>query len=215
MSTQRVSWFSRRSRPAAAKRSAGALIVLMIALAGCAPKTASEVKTGKPVEPTVQAIMDTQVDPSADTIWASVGTVETKAGAVQRQPSSDQAWFDLRKHAARLIEGARLLQAPRTVGGDGHGALADASTPGIRTAAQIQADIRADPARFAQAAARLERAGVHAQAAIDGKDQEALIVAGADIDAACEACHAAYWYPRTPPKTLPAQDAFARTASRP
>ena len=37
----------------------------------------------------------------------------------------------------------------------------------------------------------------------------------AAIDAACEACHAAYWYPRTPPLPLPDDAAFARRAFHP
>jgi cytochrome c556 len=42
--------------------------------------------------------------------------------------------------------------------------------------------------------------GLHSTAtqaleAIDRRDSEALLQAGGEIDAACEACHLTYWYP--------------------
>ncbi len=167
-----------------------------------------------PGDRTVQALMDGWVDPSADALWAAVGEVQTRDGLHVRAPRSDVAWRRLRARADRLVAGARRLALARTAGGEGHG-LADASTPGTRTAAQITADIQADPARFAAAAGRLERAGLDAATAIDRKDPRALTSAGATIDAACEACHAAYWYPRTPPAPLPPDEDFARSATAP
>ena len=66
-----------------------------------------------------------------------------------------------------------------------------------------ESDIKADPKRFAAAAERLRLAGLQAQSAIQKRDSAALIEAGAAMDAACEACHSAYWYPRTPALPLP------------
>jgi hypothetical protein len=132
----------------------------------------------------VQDVMDTYVDPSADAIWGSVGTIETATGTHDRQPRSDKAWRELRTAADRLISGAQLLKTKRPVGGIGHG-LADANTPGIRTPGQIRAEIDADPARFAAAADRLKQAGIEAGAAINARDAKALLGAGAKMDAAC------------------------------
>ncbi|THD61672.1 MAG: hypothetical protein E8A49_11465 [Phenylobacterium sp.] len=112
--------------------------------------------------------------------------------------------------ADRLTEGAATLGETRQVGGDGHGRLADASTPGIRTAAQITQAIADDPPRFAAAAERLRAAASDARAAADRRDPAALLTAGAAMDAACEACHAAYWYPPGPPLPLPSPAVFAR-----
>lgn len=198
-----------RNLPAAALA-----MVLAAGLGACHPKPAAATRAPSPTQLSVQHVMDEKVDPSADAIWESVGTVETKSGVEQRQPRGDAEWSALQGRAATLIEGAKLLQTPRPVGANGRG-LADASTPGTRTAVQIEADIKADPARFAQAAARLDAAALEAQAAIRKRDPQALIVAGAEMDAACEACHAAYWYPRTPPSQLPDRVAFGREAQRP
>ncbi len=165
-------------------------------------------------QPTVQEIMDTRVDPSADALWGSVGWVESRQGASFRQPKTAQQWQALRVHAETLIAGAVLLGKARQVGSNGYSALADTDTPGVRTAVQIQQDIAADPAKFAAAARRLEDAGRAAAAAIQGKSGTRLVEAGARIDGACEACHAAYWYPRTAPLRLPGSAEYARFPSR-
>lgn len=164
----------------------------------------------------IQATMDTLIDPSADALWASVGTVETQRGEERRAPRSAAEWNTLKAHAQRLIAGARQLQqAGLAVGGDGHSALADASVPGTRTAAQIRADIDRDPVRFQRSAQRLGMGAQQALAAITARSADRLIAAGATIDAACEACHAAYWYPRGKPLALPPTDRFGAIAHRP
>lgn len=164
---------------------------------------------------TVQAIMDMVVDPSADSLWESAGTVVTAKGAKAHRPRTPRQWRGARALALKIVEGAKLLQIRRPVGENGHWVLADAATPGIRTAAQIDADIARDPQRFYAAAARLQHTAQDAADALGRRDLGAFLDAGARIDAACEACHAAYWYPRTPPRTLPDPAAFARIAARP
>ncbi|MEW6598934.1 MAG: hypothetical protein AB1429_15730 [Pseudomonadota bacterium] len=151
----------------------------------------------------IQQLMDRTVDPAADALWGAVGDIETAKGIEHKAPATPQEWDKLEAQARQLVDGAAQLESPRPVGGDGHGALADATTPGIRTAAQIESDIKADPKRFAAAAERLRLAGLQAQSAIQKRDSAALIEAGAAMDAACEACHSAYWYPRTPALPLP------------
>ena len=168
-----------------------------------------------PQPQTVQTIMDVVVDPSADSLWAAAGTVVTTQGARAHRPRTPKQWEMARSLALKIVEGAKLLQTRRPVGADGHWALADAATPGIRTAAQIEADIAREPQRFYTAAARLQRTAQDAADALGRRDLGAFLDAGARIDAACEACHAAYWYPRDPPRPLPDPAAFARTATRP
>ena len=164
--------------------------------------------------PTVQEVMDAKVDLSADALWGSVGWVETRQGEVFRQPKTAQQWQALRVHAETLVAGAVLLGKTRQVGSNGHSALADTDTPGIRNAVQIRRDIAADPAKFAAAAHRLEAAGRAAAVAVNAKSGTRLVEAGAQIDGACEACHAAYWYPRTAPLRLPGSAEYARFPAR-
>jgi hypothetical protein len=164
---------------------------------------------------TIQSIMDTVVDPSADALWESAGTVVTAKGVKPHAPHTTKEWARARVLALRLVAGAQALQARRPVGENGHWAPADSATPGIRTAAQIEADIGRDPQKFYAAAARLQRTAQDAADALGRRDVDALLDAGARIDAACEACHAVYWYPRDPPRPLPEPADFAKTAVRP
>lgn len=164
----------------------------------------------------VQQTMDLLIDPASDALWASAGTEETVHGSHLRAPSTAAQWLKVTGYAQSLVSGAKHLQTPGLpVGANGHGRLADANTPGIRTALQIRADIDADPARFRAAAIRLEEASNQALTATRKHDVHGLLDAGAALDAACEACHAAYWYPRTPPLRLPSPAEFAAKINRP
>ena len=188
--------------------ASGIIALVMASVGGLAGAAAPEPRT-------VQAIMDAVVDPSADSLWEAAGTVVTAKGPRAHRPHTAEQWEKARGLALKVVEGARLLQTRRPVGEDGHWVLADSATPGIRTAAQIEADIARDPQRFYAAAARLQRTAQDAADALGRRDLDAFLDAGARIDAACEACHAAYWYPRDPPRPLPDPAAFARTAGRP
>lgn len=158
----------------------------------------------------VQETMLLVVDPAADALWESVGISQTARGTEVRQPRTPAAWAKVAAHAQSIIDGAKRLQTPRLpVGQNAHSRLADADTPGTRTAAQIRADIDADPARFRAAAVRLETAAIHALSAARTHHAAGVLEAGAELDAACEACHAAYWYPRTPPQRLLSPEEFA------
>ncbi len=188
--------------------TSGMLVLGMVLLVGHA-------RAAEPAPKTIQSIMDTVVDPSADALWESAGTVVTAKGAKPHAPFTPEAWAKARALALKVADGAKLLQTRRPVGENGHWALADASTPGIRTAAQIESDIARNPKKFYTAAARLQRTAQDAADALGRRDVDAFLDAGARIDAACEACHAAYWYPRNPPRPLANPAVFARTAIRP
>ncbi len=163
----------------------------------------------------IQQLMIQHIDPAADTLWGAVGLEETARGTHERAPATNAKWDALIPHAQAVIDGAEALKHVHLpVGGKTHGLLADASTPGIRSAQQIRADIDRDPAKFAAAADRLQRAGRDALSAVVARDAARLTVAGAAMDGACESCHAAYWYPRQR-LTLPSADAFGRKAIHP
>ncbi len=169
-----------------------------------------------PVPASVQQTMDLLIDPASDALWAAVGTEETATGSHLRAPRNADQWQKVAGYAQSLVDGSKRLQVPGLpVGANAHSRLADADTPGTRTAAQIRADIDADPARFRAAAIRLEEAANQALTAAHAHDPDGLLAAGAALDTACEACHAAYWYPRTPPQRLPSPDEFAKKVLRP
>ncbi|SDE99280.1 cytochrome c [Terriglobus roseus] len=195
-------------------RIASASAVLSIGMAAIAanrqtpsvPSTA--VKLGS-----IQQTMDLLVDPSADALWESIGTSQTAMGIQVKAPKNDAEWQKVAGYAQGLIAGSKRLQTPKLpVGENAHSKLADADTPGTRTAVQIRVDIDADPAKFKAAAMRLEEASNAALIAARSRDAQGVLAAGAALDAACEACHAAYWYPRTKPLRLPSTSEFEKNA---
>lgn len=147
---------------------------------------------------TVQELMATQVDPSADALWASVSTVISAAGTVEKQPRTEAEWRTLRRYAVNLIEGGNLLAVPKRRVAAAGGATEDAAVPGIEQPEDIQRAIDGDPASFRSAALRLRDAGFGALTAIEQRNAQGLVEAGGDLDAACEACHLKYWYPHSP-----------------
>jgi hypothetical protein len=143
----------------------------------------------------IQDIMAAEVDPAADYIWESVGTIVTAAGTEERQPRTDAEWQRVRFEAITLTEAANLLlMAGRRVAAPG-AKLEDEGIEGILTAAEAQRAIdNARPAFFAFATA-LHDVGAETLAAIDRRDVQAMMDAGEQLDVVCESCHVQFWYP--------------------
>jgi hypothetical protein len=175
-----------------------ALICVVVTMLGACSNHASS--NGKSL--TIQELMATKVDPSADALWALVSTTITAAGTDEKQPRTDAAWSSARQLALNLIDGANLLARPKQrVAPLGH-TTEDSTVPGIERPENIQMAVDQDPESFTRAALLLRDAGLGALAAIDQKNAQGLVSAGGDLDAACEACHLKYWYPHSPrPKT--------------
>jgi len=149
---------------------------------------------------TIQELMESEVDPAADSIWASVGTVITKAGEEDRKPSTEEQWGELRRHAITLIEATNLLVMP----GRRVATIAFPSAgPGVLSSAEIDAKIAGDHAGFEAYAAGLRQVALNALKAIDDRNVAALAREGEALDQACEACHMANWYPHEVIPALP------------
>ena len=140
----------------------------------------------------VQEIMDSIVDPSADVIWNAVGTVQDKEGNHELLPQSAEEWHDVRRAAVRIIEGGNLLIMPR-----------EAAPPGTKSEAegvelepvQIAALIKKKRKMFNGFARALQSLGAEALRAADAKDGDQLLEIGARMEAVCESCHQTFWYP--------------------
>jgi cytochrome c556 len=190
------------------KVSALAMLALL-GLAACGPRP--ETAPAKP-EATILGLMKDAIDPNADAVWEAVGTVVSDKGTIERAPATDTEWVALQARAQALFDASQLLARTHAVGGAAHSPLADSDVAGTRTPEQIAADIKADPAKFAAAAGRLSAAARETLDGIKSRDKVRILKGGEEIDAACEACHAAYWYPRNPPIALPDYEAFGRQA---
>ena len=179
-----------------------AAVPFMFLLAACSRNEATPiVESPFRLTASIQDIMNSQVDPSADFIWESVSTEVTAAGTQDNQPHTDAEWLVLRHHAITLTEATNLLVMDGRAVATAGRTLEDAHVEGISTAAEIRAAIAADRNTFIAHAHQLQAASLQALTAIEARDPQALSVAGGAIDTACESCHLKYWYPnsRRPP----------------
>jgi len=173
-------------------------LVLSAALGACSRRVpepvAAPVSVLKPLA-SIQDIMAHIVDPAADALWASVGSVATKDGVAEHQPKTDAEWLAVRHHAVALVEASNLLLIEGRAVTHGGKAVEDAHVAGILDPQQVAQAIQADRGKFAKAAYALQDAGVQALAAIDARNPEQLLDVGAKLERACEHCHSVYWYP--------------------
>lgn len=170
------------------------LLAFGLALAGCSRQPEAPATPFKPTA-SIQELMKALVDPAADGIWESFSTTVTKEGIEEKRPQTDEEWAVVRHHAITLIEASNLLLIEgRKVAHPGQ-KLDDEGTPGLLTAPEIEQGIAKDRAGFIAAAQVLHDTGVKVLAAIDTKKPAAVVEAGGYIEAACEQCHAKFWYP--------------------
>jgi hypothetical protein len=110
-------------------------------------------------------LMQSVVDPAADVIWESVGTIITKEGVEEIRPKNADEWTAVRNSAIALAESGNLLMMiPRAKDGGEwmtmSKALVDTGNAAIRAA--------------------------------DARNPEQLFNAGGDIYVACTNCHQKY-----------------------
>ena len=110
----------------------------------------------------VKELMANLVDPTADVVWESVGTVYTKEGAFEKVPGSDEEWNDVRAGAVTLVEVGNLLMMPSRSGG---------SEEWVKLAQEL----------IVQSKRAIKAAEAH--------DRDGVFNTGADIYEACVNCH--------------------------
>jgi hypothetical protein len=112
----------------------------------------------------VQHTMELIIDPAADVIWDSAGSIITAAGEQDLAPATPEGWANVEAAAAVLAESGNLLMMPgRTAGPD-----------------------------WDEHASNLISAGKLAMAAAQQQDASALFDAGGRIYQVCLACHNQY-----------------------
>lgn len=113
----------------------------------------------------VKQLMNSILDPSADVIWESVGTIVTEAGTEEIVPSNDEEWANVRNHGVMLAEAGNLLM--------------------IGSRARDQGEWT----RYSHA---LTEAGQVVMKAAEAKNRDALFEAGGQLYTVCLACHQHY-----------------------
>jgi len=102
------------------------------------------------------------LDPAADGLWESVGTIITMEGRFEKAPQTDDEWAGVRANAIQLAESGNLLMLPSRSSGS---------------------------AEWITEAKALIDASNRARKAIEAKDKDALFTIGGDIYDVCTNCH--------------------------
>jgi hypothetical protein len=114
----------------------------------------------------VKELMVSIVDPAADTLWDSVGTVISEAGVEEWYPKTDEEWTSVRASAVAIMEFRNLLML------------------GNRAR---------DQGPWMDLSRGLIAAGKAAVEADDTKEPDAVFAVGEEVYAARDRCHAPYW----------------------
>lgn len=107
-------------------------------------------------------LMENVMDPAADVVWESVGTIMTKEGTFERAPANDDEWNAVKAGAITLVESGNLLLIPARTGGS-------------------QEWVSLAQALIAQSKRAIKAAEDH--------DKQATFDIGADIYESCVNCH--------------------------
>ena len=110
----------------------------------------------------VKDLMANIMDPTADIVWASVGTIMTKEGTFERAPATDDEWNQVKASGITLVETGNLLLIPARSGGNAEW-------------------ISLAQAMIAQSKRVIKAAEDH--------DKEATFNVGADLYDSCVNCH--------------------------
>ncbi|MCS5566605.1 MAG: hypothetical protein NZ743_01140 [Pseudomonadales bacterium] len=134
-------------------------------LVGC-----SESETGPTVNYSssldVEQLMHYVLEPAADTIWDSAGTIATLEGVEDLAPTTDEGWFRVQHAAAVVSESGNLLLMPgRTMDGDD----------------------------WQEISHGLVSTGASLMNAAEQQDADAIFDLGGQLYNVCVACHQRYW----------------------
>ena len=184
-------------------RTSGLIVLLaVIALsAACQAPPAPAADPPFRATSTIRELMQSMVEPSAQGLWDSVGRISDAKGTRDLEPKSDEEWAAVRRHAVSLMESTNLLLIRgRHVASEGQQTLkADEATPGSELPpSDIEKLVNQNWAVWTAMAHNLHGSAASMLDAIDKKDVARLESSGSDLDGVCEACHVAFWYPRTP-----------------
>ena len=121
-----------------------------------------------PYKPVVDnlTLMQTVVDPQADILWASVGSIITEEGTEDFFPRNEAEWAEVRNAAVMIMESGNLLMM-------GERAIDEDTW-------MVMAGDLVDAVKLAYDAA-------------EAQDPDAIFAIGADVYDACNKCHEKYW----------------------
>ena len=114
----------------------------------------------------VRLLMASMIEPAADHIWASAGTIITAEETIEIQPETDEDWIRVRNSAVTVAEAGNLLMMDRRKMDDGD---------------------------WLAWCRQMIEAGDAAMQAADARDVQGIFDTGEQIYFSCAGCHAQYW----------------------
>jgi hypothetical protein len=145
----------------------------------------------------IKELMESIIDPSADALWGSVGTVVDKEGIHETLPKTQEEWLDVRRAAVRLIEGSNLLMMP---GREAAPAGTKSEVAGVELEpAEITVLMKTKRKSFDAFAKALQVLSLESLRAVDARNSVLLVDIGARMEEVCESCHQRFWYPQAKP----------------
>ena len=136
--------------------------VIFLLNSSCSAKPAAPAMPPFDTTTSVKDLMANLVDPTADIVWDSVGTIVTPEGTFEKAPATDDEWDDVKAGAITLVEVGNLLMLPARAGGSDE---------------------------WVQRAKDLITQSQRAIKAAEAHDKEGVFNIGADIYETCVNCH--------------------------
>lgn len=147
-----------------------------LALAACskppAPAPASGANVAFDYRQSLKELMRRVVDPTAVSLWARSGDVESADGSTSQLPADDKTWTLAENEAATLIEAGNLLLLPD----------------------RIQR-LKPDDGDWEKFARGLIASAAAVKAATEKRSGDDMLRTGGDLYDACTACHTKYYIP--------------------
>ena len=143
------------------------IVCALLLVGGCTEE--AEVDTGFQPVLDEDGLMNWILDPAADVIWGSAGTITTFEGVEDLAPTTQEGWDAVRNAAAMLAEMGNVLQIPGHSKGD-------------------------DWNEFSQG---LTRTAVLLIEAAENKNDQQVFDYGGQLYNVCVACHQIYMLPKS------------------
>jgi hypothetical protein len=149
----------------------------------------------KPVV-SVKELMHDMIDPLSDNIFDSVYIIVNKKGRIEKSPKTDEDWDKIRIGGVSMAEGAYLLKVRRPFTPPGVENNSSGPDAVELSSADITAKVEKDPVEWNARIEALRNVGLEVLDIVKRRDADELWDACENLEAACEACHRSYWYPK-------------------
>jgi len=150
------------------KRVCGFSLLMIVCLAGCGGgKAAAPIKAVA----TREEVMHHLVIPNAQIVWGAVGSTSTLQGVEEKQPKTDDEWFNIESSATTIMEAGNLLMMEGRA---------------------------LDSGKWMEWSKAMRESADSVRQAAKKHDAAALFEKGGDMFESCQGCHFAYRFTKDP-----------------